>query len=296
MREYLLRFFEEFDYPEEAREVLILAYDKIIEGENTEARFSKLLASYDESYDIGYGNAIDEMKEISKDAVIHEYTGALLLFICFSKKLEEYYKKSDIDREIFVTSMYDLKYKLMECKEVYGIYGSFVAGWFPGFFRLNRFGFGKLQFEIIKFGDEYTNRVIRLFPESPVINVHIPRTGGRLDEESRKRSYAMAAEFFAEILDENPIVFVCNSWLLFPRHTEILKPGSNVLGFMSDYDIYKSGLYDDYGQVWRLFDTYYTGDVDKLPQNGSFRRAYADLIRRGEKTGWGRGVYVYPRY
>ena len=295
MRSYVLGFLEEFDYPVEAREVLLGAYDSIMATPNTAERFGDILGRYEKSCDIDYGKAIEEMKHISDDAAIHQYTGALLMFICFSRRLEEYYRVSDIDREIFVTSMYDLKYKLVECKCVHNVYGSFVADWFPGFFHLNRFGFGKLQFEIILFRDEYKGRGIKLFPDSPVINVHIPRTGGRLDEESRRQSYAQAAEFFAQYLDEAPVVFVCNSWLLFPKHTEILKPGCNVLGFMSDYDIYKSGYYDDYKETWRLFDTYYTGDVSKLPQESSLRRAYAELIRKGEKTGWGRGVYVYPR-
>lgn len=295
MEKYLKRFFEEFDYPEEGRQALNEAYDRIYSSTDTSDRFNSLIADYDKSYSIDYGAALESMKAISSDSGIHEYTGALLLFICYSKRLERYYADAGLDREIFVTSMFDLKYKLIECKLVHGIWGSFVASWFPGFFYLNRFGFCKLQFEIIKFNDEYEKDGVKLTHESRVINVHIPRTGGRLDEESRKRSYAMAAEFFRERLKNEPIIFVCNSWLLFPKHYEIMKPTSNLYAFMQDYDVFKDGLYDDYSQTWRLFATLYNKDHSKLPQETSLCREYVKLMDSGEKTGWGRGVYVYGK-
>lgn len=295
MKNYLSAFFEEFDYPEESRTVLLSAYDSIMASASAADAFNALMAEYGKSYSIDYGAALNTMKTVSEDAGIHEYTGALLLFICYSRRLEKYYEEAGIDRSIFVTSMYDLKYKLIECRLMHGIWGSFVASWFPGFFYLNRFGFCKLQFEIIKFNDEYEKDGIKLTPESHVINVHIPRTGGRLDEESRKLSYAMAAEFYKDKMNGEPIVFVCNSWLLFPKHYEIMKPTSNLYAFMKDYDVFKSGLYDNYGQTWRLFDTPYNEDHGKLPQDTSLRREYVKLMTAGEKTGWGRGVYVYGK-
>jgi len=293
MKKYLTEFFEEFDYPAESRPVMLSAYDSIMAKEGDAEVFNSMLSEYDASYNIDYGATIERMKTVSAEAGIHEYTGALLLFLCYSKRLEKYYEEAGIDRSIFVTSMYDLKYKIIECILVRGVWGSYVPNWFAGFFYLNRFGFCKLQFETVKFGDEYEKDGIKLTPESLVINVHIPRTGGRLDEESRKRSYAMAAEFFRDRLKNTPIVFVCNSWLLFPKHYEIMKPTSNLYAFMEDYDVFKSGYYDNYQEIWRLFMTPYNEDHSKLPQDTSLRREYVKLMDAGEKTGWGRGVYVY---
>ena len=62
---------------------------------------------------------------------------------------------------------------------------------------------------------------------------------------------------------------------------------------MDDFDVFTSGEYSNYSEIWRLFDTEYDGDPDHLPANTSLRRAYVDLIRRGEKTGWGKGVFEY---
>ena len=62
---------------------------------------------------------------------------------------------------------------------------------------------------------------------------------------------------------------------------------------MNDFDIYASGEYSDYTEVWRLFDKEYDGDVSRLSSDSSLRRAYADLIQKGERTGWGKGVFAY---
>ena len=77
------------------------------------------------------------------------------------------------------------------------------------------------------------------------------------------------------------------------RNREVLSEKSNLYAFLGDYDVFEQGEYDDYTQVWRLFDRNFDGCVDHLPQNTSLRCAYADWIRRGEKTGWGYGVFAY---
>ena len=224
---------------------------------------------------------------------VHEYTAKLLLCLCMSRTLREYYRKAGFSEKIWFTCMCDLKYKAVECRLVHGIWGSFVSEWFIRFFRMTRFGFEKLQFELISFEKDYAKNGVCLTPGSTVINVHIPRTGGRLDEAGLKSSFKQAAAFFRENFQTEPIVFVCSSWLLFPKNLEVLSPSSNLYRFISLFDLIAHGEYADYSQVWRLFDKEYQGDVDQLPQDTSFRRAYADWIRKGEKTGWGDGVYVY---
>ena len=73
----------------------------------------------------------------------------------------------------------------------------------------------------------------------------------------------------------------------------MLSPDSNILAFMNDFDIFTSGEYSSYGEVWRFFDREYDRDVSHLPSDSSLRRAYIALISRGERTGWGKGVFEY---
>jgi len=290
MREYLVSFMREFAYPEREASALLDAFDLLTEA--CENELFELVSEYDRGYGIDFEQAIHRMKALSELAGIHEYTGALILFLCYTKRLREYYSEAGIPDGVFGNTVLDLRYKLDECVCVHGIVGTFVAKWFSGFFNLTRFALGRLQFEIIDFAAEYEKDGLKLTPDSRVINVHIPRTLTRLDRESTLDAYRLAKEFFAPSLGESPVI-VCSSWLLFPRHKEMLKQGSNLLAFIGDYELFASGEYPDYKDVWRLFDTLYDGDPTHLPADTSLRRAYIDLIRNGEKTGWGRGLFVY---
>ena len=289
MRKYLEDFMTECEYPRDAICELLLAYDRL--SETCDEELCALISEYESGYDIDYIAALDSMRGLCEQADVHEYTGALLLFLCYTRPLRRYYREAGIADSIFFASMLDLKYKLDECRCVYGINGSFVAKWFAGFFKLERFALGRLQYEIIPFGTEYEKDGIRLAPDSRVLNVHIPRTGTPLDETSLLESYRLAGEFYRDELGDD-IAFVCSSWLLFPRHLVMLSEHSNIRRFISDYDIIASGEYASYAEVWRLFDVMYNGNADDLPADTSLRRAYVDLIRKGEKTGWGRGLFI----
>jgi len=298
MKEYVLEFAREFDFPREAIARLTACCDCLTADPALEEEFETLLGRYEARMDTPYPELTKSMKALSHSAGIHEYEGAMLLIICMAKILKGYYARHQIPEEIWRTSMMDIKWKLDECIRVYGIWGTFVDFWFSRFFNLTRFGFGKLQFDLMTLGRGYAGHGIQMTPESPALNVHIPRTGTRLDIDSLRSSYAQAARFFRQRYEAfapgKPLVFKCSSWLLFPKHAEVLKPGSNLMAFFSDYEILEEGLYDDYEQVWRLFDVHYNGDPEQLPQDSSLRRTYADWIRKGEKTGWGFGIYIYP--
>jgi hypothetical protein len=293
LQKYFDEFMDRFSYPDDAKAVLRDNFNKL--SKNTEAYpvFLGFLETYKNDMNCDLKGIHISMKDVSIKADIHEYTGNLILFICLSMYLKEYYAKAGLSEELWYNAMCDLRYKLIECKEVYNIWGSFVPDWFVRFFKLDRFAFGKLQFEPVYFKANYKKGDIVLEEESTVLNVHIPRTGTKLDRQSMKEAYAAAAKFYGYKFEGKPIVFVCHSWLLFPRNKEILSENSNLYQFISDFDVFESGEYDDYKEVWRLFDTNYDGNVDHLPQNTSFRRGYADWIRKGIKTGWGYGVYVY---
>lgn len=293
MRAYLTEFFETFDYPAEARTVLTAAYDRMIADKPCSDRFFSLIEAYEKNICLDYGAAIGEAAEISRASGVDPYTGQLLLFVCFSRHLRECYRERGLDDTIWKNSMLDLRYKAVECHLVYGVWGTFVAWWFDRFFNMTRFALGRLQFEIVPFGHEIEKNGVHLTPQSPVINVHIPRTGTPLVHESVTEAYAQAARFFAPQLGTAPTVFLCNTWLFFDKHREMLPPTSNILRFMDDYVIVQAGEYEDYSQLWRLFDCNYTGDPDALPSDTTLRRAYIARIKRGERTGWGTGIMIY---
>lgn len=295
MKAYLTAFFELFDYPAEARQALFAAYGQIGASADAAPRFTALLEAYDKSMDLDYAVLIEEMTALCGKAGVLPYTGHSLLFICFSRRLRERYREQGIGDDIWRATVCDLKYKMIECHLIHGVWGTFVAKWNDGFFNMTRFALGRLQFEIRPFGYTYEKDGVRLTPTSPVLNTHIPRSELPLTHESVQEAFRLAADFLGERLQGAPVAFFCSSWLLFHKHREMLKPTSNIYRFMENFDVVDRGEYKDYTEVWRLFDKYYAGDPDGMPADSSLRRAYIDLMKRGEKTGWGKGVLLYRK-
>ena len=289
LKSYLEDFFNRFDYCREDAIVLLSTYDKIVENHETDAMWKEAINLYNESINCDYEKILELADEAAKCLYLQEYTVELLIFICLSYRTEKIYELQGIDKQIFYDSMLDLKYKLEECKLVKGIVGSFVAKWFVGFFDLSRFALGRLQFEIIKFGEHYEHNGKILTPESKVINVHIPRTLTPLDEKSCDVAFEKAKAYFeGEIGDV--CAFVCHSWLLYPENKNILPQHSNIYRFMLRFDVIKSEVDKERNDLWRLFDTD-EKNFNKLPADTSVRRAYIEHLKKGGKTGSGFGVF-----
>lgn len=294
MRTAIENLISEFDFPKEAYPVILNAYDKLTECKSSAKMLKDLLCQFEKTNDAKPLCSKDLMAQAYEAAGVHPFEGALVPILILAVGLRQRYKEAGYSDQMYGGVISDIKYKLIECHLVKGIWGTFVGAWFSRFFEMSRFCFGKLQFETVALNRTYEKGEIRLCPESLVINVHIPRTGGRLDPESKDASYKAAAEFFSEKFGISPI-FRCSSWLLFKKHKEILKPGSNLLSFINDYEIINEGTYEDYKEIWRLFDTDYTGDPTTLPADSSLRRAYIELMLRGEPTGWAEGIYVFKK-
>ena len=279
-------------FPVDAQVDLCEAFDAIHASKCGE--FTEILRRYEQDRFCDYRAMLEKTAEIAEACKLHTYTASLLLFLCLSKTLLERYKSCGLCEEIYYRSMADLGYKLEECRLVHNINGSFVASWFSGFFAMTRFGLGRLQFEIKQTEEDIELDGTIGAAGSEYINVHIPRTGTRLCHQEVLEAYRLAAKHFSNVFEGKPILFACKSWLLDPWNLSVLKPDSNLAQFCRDFTVVRSGTYEDYRELWRLFDCMYTGDATKLPRNSSLRCAYADRVARGEPIGWGFGMFSYP--
>lgn len=294
--DYLSWFFERFDYPAQAAAVLTDAYRTVQADAEAQARFEGFLAEYRENTDCDFGAQIRGCEELARRLPTSPYTLQLLLFICHTEHALELYRQAGYDEQVWYENLLDLKYKLDECHEVYGIWGSFVSSWFPRFFKLETFALGRLQFEWSKLNQDYTGQGVELKAGARVVNIHIPRSGQPLSAALCDDAFARAAAFYAPRLEKDePLVFVCGSWLLYPPHEAFLPEKSNLRVFMHYFDIINHGTHGgDHPDLWRLFDTL-EKNPDRLPANSSLRRAYVDHLKAGGKTGWGYGVFVYKK-
>ncbi|MEN6313836.1 MAG: acyltransferase domain-containing protein [Clostridiaceae bacterium] len=288
--DYIISFCDEFGYPAEAKAAIISAYKLLSQNSCACESFQKYVLMYNGDRLNDFSAVFDDLDAAADLCKVHKYTLHLLLFICLSKHTRELYERKGISYEIFHDSMSDLKWKLTECYNMYGIWGSFVSRWFPGFFILTRFGLGRLQFEIVNFKENYKKGNYTLKENDTAINIHIPACGPLLHDECIA-SYHKAADFFKDYFAGRPVAFVCTSWLLFPYHKEFFPKSSNILKFMEDFDIYSYKIDNEGADLWRIFYKDYRNDPADLPNKTSIQRAYADWLMKGNPVGYGKGVF-----
>lgn len=285
---------EKLEFSYDVKETFNQVLDMVIDNKEFCERFLKLYEAYasDINTDIIF-TLKDIAKELEKQG-IECGTFYMMQILCFGEALKTHYIKSPLGEEGFNRIIADIKYKLEECMLVKGYIGTFVADWYINIFKMGCVAFDRLQFEIISIPESFVINGIFYSEKTKAINVHIPRTGERLDHDRVLNSYKLAAEYFAEEFD-GEILFTCRSWMLYPWHKTVLSEKSNMMQFYNDYCIVNFGDYADYNQIWRLFDCEFDGDVDKLPQDSTLRRAYVERIKKGEPIGFGRGVFIYKQ-
>ena len=291
--DYLKNFMEMTGYPEQSHETFLNADRRIYENEKYSATLDELLARHKNGDYEEVKELLDELTVLAGEMEISEYTLHLLFFMYLSRDLREQYKSRGIPDEVYQSSMTDLRAKLIECHDVYGIWGSFVASWFNGFFILDRFALGRLQFEQRVFNcDDYTKNGYTVHEGDTVFNVHIPSLGPLKRElviDAFKRAYA----FFSEQHEGKPIVFVCGSWLLYREHYDFLPQNSNILRFMDCFDILESSDSEHFGDAWRVFGAYGSQPAENWQEDTSIRRVFKQRVLSGGKTGHGFGVVVF---
>ena len=267
---------------------LLLDYEKL----QGNVEFFSLVSDYERlGVECNFSDALSILPQVAIAAGISEYAATMLYYCCLTKKYRQLALSIGVAEDVWLNTVMDLKYKLEECKAVHNEWGTFVGTWFPGFFKLERFALGRLQFEIVPLGREYRSLQVMLSPETQVLNVHIPRSGERLTPEIVASSYEQARRFYQEVFSFEVTAFVCRSWLLFPMHKTMLSVESNLAKFVADYELLDSGEYENYTELWRLFDCKVSGGtLESLPNDSSLRRSYIELMKQGKKSGWGHGI------
>lgn len=242
-----------------------------------------------------------------KEMGVHRYTLELLVLICCWETLRDRYEKRGYPVEIFRNSVRDLGAKLRECKEIYGVSGTFVGAWNDRFLNVTRFALGRLQFELSEYPleKEYTEGGWTVRKGDPVINIHIPSTGP-LRREDADESFALAESFFRgelfegigcaggfprERIPEGPAVFVMDSWLLDPDLMELL-PDGNMKEFVTRFSVQASEKNEIFADGWRVFGSEWRKSPEELPRRTKLQRAIADYLQKGGKLGSGYGIFI----
>ncbi len=237
--------------------------------------------------------SFEETVESLNCECINQYTLHLLFLLECTSYLLDNYTLNGIDRNIFVDSMKDIKYKLDECKKVKNVFGTFVVNWYKGFFEMTRFALGRLQYDVtVHVGDSFELDGFAVKEGDFELNCHIPSAGpftGKKVTDSLKRAY----NFFNDRLKDGILPVRCNSWLLFPPYSKVFGEKSNTLDFVRNFKIYSVTEKDEFGDAWRVFNADYDGDVAKLPSETTMQRSFINYIANGGTFGTAKGIILF---
>ncbi len=294
-RTYLENFLEIQNYPTSAKTEILVFFDTVQNNSIAKNCVETLEKAYRTDMRFDFSVLHTETEEVANGTGLNLYALRLLVLIAFTEILKDYYEEFNISSEIWFDTVKDILYKAKECFLLHGVWGVCTKGWYMGFYNLSRFAFGRLQFEVGKFGRNYRDETHVVYPTDYVLNVHIPRTETKLDKAEVNASYEKASKFFSKILRKDFTPFVCHSWLLYRVTVKLAGNGSNIEKFASDYDLFEEGMNGDYSEIWRLFDTLYQGDLDALPKDSSLRRKYIEHFKKGGSFGYGYGIYIQDK-
>lgn len=268
-------------FPEEAIEALSADFDKMMTVPGSAQR---LLVAMDDLFLAEGENYAAMLHEVAEQAGVHPYAADMVFAIWCAHSLRYVYKQKGWDEEIFWKSMEDLRYKLMECKNVKGVWGSFVAYWFRGFFIGDRHGLGRLQYEPRELKFAYGD-----YKEGELVyNCHIPSAGPLTPElvlDSLKKAY----EFYKP--EDGILKVVCNSWMLYPPMYEVYPEGSNLRAFYDLFTILDAKEDTKNHNLWRIYGA--ETEIQRLPENSSLQRRLKSYLLEGKDMGSGYGIILF---
>ena len=172
MKQYLEQFFKEYEWPEEAGKQCLDSAKNSGKISASADFWKKIWKSTDKMWRRTALPWVQNLWQRPKRGAESLGNMAAVLFVpvqtasgslsaawTFPKSLQE--------------SLFDLKWKAMECRKVYGVWGNFTQDWFAGFLRMERFTLGRLQFEIMKEAPSGCPKEWKALGR-PFVNVHIP--------------------------------------------------------------------------------------------------------------------------
>ena len=134
---HALLVMDRLEFPEEAKKAIANAEEKIIANEKANKIYESMYRAYWLKKK-NFHTFSDKVKALAEEIGEHVYTVNLVLLLNCTKPLLAKYKAEGISEDIYWNTVVDLRCKMLECKENYDVWGTFVEGWFMGFYTLDR--------------------------------------------------------------------------------------------------------------------------------------------------------------
>lgn len=207
----------------------------------------------------------------------------LAFFVRMALDAREVYVRRGVAEQIYYDTFSDLAIWCKACRRQYGVYGLAEGRWLARHVTCRIFRLGRLQFEPIIAAGLWCVPGSPLQPGQALLNVHIPE-GEPLTIQQVTRSYQQAASFF----DDQAYPFVCDSWLLDPALSTLIRPDANIARFAAQYQIIHVDPSERQAEE-RIFGTVLADAADYAQQSSLQRAARAYLVNGG-RLGTAKGV------
>ncbi len=213
--------------------------------------------------------------------------------------LKDNYLNRGIPLKYLYESIYDLSFRLERYYGNNGIYGLSERDlrWLVPLFKAEIFDLGSLRFqrswfsfkEIERDGYDFmplSDKWKRRFPEgTPVITIHILKdtdlSRDRIDE-----AFALARDFFESYFSEHEYeVFVCRTWLLYPKTRDILSEDSNIASFSKRFNVIATNQ-NTKQALDRIYGTSDMEEIEAMEKTSSLEEvAFKNLDKLGVAAG-----------
>lgn len=271
------------DFPEEAIAALSEC-EKKIEEKSAE----KLFLAQKSIFTPGDNEYLDILEKIAEENGTDRYVSDMVFLLRCVEPLHERYREAGYDDELFYDTVYDLKYKLYECKAVYGVWGTFVTFWYKEFCLLNIFKIGRMQYERRTYPFEDREGVVK--NGDLIISCHIP-SSGPMNIEDIKDSLRRAYKFYEKDHKDGKLVVACFSWLLYPPLFEDYSESTNIKKFYNLFNIIDYKDNEKNGDFWRVFGVKYSPEaIERVTVDNSLKRKVYDHLKAGGNMGYGVGI------
>lgn len=240
---------------------------------------------------LGKGDPWKQVNVVAEENSIHRFTVHQLFLIYCAEETIAYYKMAKYSEELYWDAMKDLKYKMEETHQVYGVWGVYCGPWLSSFILLKCFCLGRLQFEILPSEFTYELAGHKLWVRDPVINVHIP-SFGKLAYEDVLDAYSRAAKFFGHLFPDGAVWFHCETWMLYPQVNALL-PAGNMKRFSEDFDIVHAYVDPNQDDRYRVFMLPPHVPVSEYPEKNTLQRNLKAWLLEGNTMGVGFGVFLW---
>lgn len=210
------------------------------------------------------------------------------------------YADKGICEKIFMDTFDDIRIWCENCGNI----GLVNSGWLKNHVAFELFKIGRLQFQMFTCSNTSLNySKLPLSFNEKAIYVHIPQ-GEKLDFEACRSSLAQADAFFERYFPEYKFkYYFCESWLLFEDNRLFMNENSNIIKFMSLFDIHYSLKLEAQAferifsaNIHRMYSVPIIGSqkrmhtITHLPETTSLQRSAKAYLLQGNRLGIGIGT------